>query len=433
MFHRIYIRFFLTVIAVLVILTVVVGTVFNSVSDYVRHERDKPIAGTISYSLADPQGRLPELTDSLKTTLERIAEEIPGKLWITRPDGSTIFQTFEGEAPKPQGLKERKKEGTAQVVLHDGSPAAMHFVYTDAIHREGETIFFLVLATTIVTLALLAWPMARHIAKPIANLREGIARFAAGDLSARVDLCVCRKNEMAVLTNAFNDMAERIECMISSNRELSANISHEMRSPLTRLRIMQQTLVDKLSDTADERTRKTLATMEREIEAMDDLIERILKFSKLHMQEDVHEQVAVGKVLAAVTEAYSHLLDSKNIRVSTNLDPHMTCRAHAEYLRWMLDNIVGNAAKFTPDHGTLHLDMTKKEDRCVITARNTAAQLPPDELDTIFELFTRGSNQTAPGTGLGLALVQRVAERHGGSARAQSTPDEFILTVELPT
>ncbi len=428
---RLYVRFFFSIMIMLVILFFVVSLTFEVVTEKMKTEHDRPVASIIAYIMADDQGRQPplDLPEVIKV-FKKTAIGTQGKLWVMDQNGAVLLKTFDGPIPSVTDVADWDDEGEVPITLHDGSPGTMAFIFDETVHREGERLFFMGLVAAILTIALFSWPVARHITKPLQQLRKAMDRFAEGDLSSRAGR-VCRgRGEISTLAKAYDNMADNIEKMIQSGRELTANVSHELRSPLARLRIIQQMLSDKLAAPGNERLHKNLEDMEREIEAMDRLIGRILQFAKLSMRPEERLPVNVAQLFASILESYGHLIESKNIELRVDSPEDYYLQAEEESMAWLLANIVGNAVKFTPQNGRIQFTATDTPDRCTLeTVNSTARPLPDDELENIFEPFRRGAGETAPGTGLGLALVKRIAERHGGSVQAENTPQGFLLRV----
>ncbi|WP_147820006.1 sensor histidine kinase [Salidesulfovibrio onnuriiensis] len=432
--NRLYIKFFFSVMIMLVLLTFVVAMTFTVVSRKMKTEHDRPVADVISFIMADDHGRLPPLNDpEVVKVFHKIAIGIQGKIWITDIHGGVRFKSFDGPLPDLEEAGDWDDEGYVPVTLRDGTPGTMSFIFDDFVHKEGERLFFTGLVAVILTIALLSWPIARHITRPLHRLREVMARFAEGDLSARATKICCGKGEISVLADTYNAMADNIEGMIESGRELTANVSHELRSPLARLRVIQQMLSEKLSGTDNERLVKNLDDMEREIEAMDRLIGRILQLSKVSLRPEERYPVNLAQLFASILESYGHLMAAKNIELHVDSQEDYYLEVEEESMAWMLDNIVGNAVKFTPQNGRITFRGIDEPDRCVLEVINsTARPLSDKDLETIFEPFRRGPGETAPGTGLGLALVKRIVEHHGGTVKAQNTPQGFMLRVVLP-
>lgn len=433
--NRIYMKFFMAVTVMLAVLMTVVGTTFYLASDHLATIRNRPVAEVSASIIADEQGHQPDFAlETTRNYFNRVAQGINGLMWVTDSSGSVIFKTFEGAPPEPAHLFSGKgKEGAVPISLHDGTPGQLHFVFNDDWHKETNTLFFLGLAASVLTIALLSWPVANHVARPLNHLRQVMARFADGDLEARATMCRCGKGEIAMLGRDYNAMADSIVRMIESNRELSTNVSHEMRSPLARLTILQQTLAERLSKTDDTRAVALLRDMDQEIEAMDNLIGRILQFSKMHLRPEEYRDVNLVEMMSSVLETYAPRQQEKSIRLDVFAPAEVVCHVGEESMLWLLENVIGNAVKYTPENGRIVVTMRNEDNHGLIEVTNTADPLPETELESIFEPFQRGSNQTGQGSGLGLALVARIAENVGGTVLATNAATGFRLTVRVPS
>ncbi len=432
--NHIYIKFFSAVTIMLAVLMIVVGTTFYLVSDQLASIHTRPVAAVASSIMADAQGRQPDLsTEKSKHYFMKVARGINGLIWITDSTDKVIFKTFEGMPPSPHILSTSKgKEGAAPVLLHDGTRGNMHFAFNSDWHKETNTLFSLGLAASVLTIALLSWPAARYVARPLNHVRETMARFAEGDLSARTSMARYREGEISMLGETYNKMADSIVRMIESNQELATNVSHEMRSPLARLTILQQTLTERLSDTDNKRVSSLLKNMNLEIQAMDNLIGRILQFSKMHLRPEPHRDINLVQVLESVVETYAPYQREKDIRLDVFAPDEVICRVGEESMLWLMENVMGNAVKYTPEKGRIVITMRTEDNQGVFEVTNTSPRLPEHELKAIFKPFHRGSNHSGEGSGVGLAIVGRIVETLNGTVQASNAATGFRLTVRIP-
>lgn len=283
----------------------------------------------------------------------------------------------------------------------------------------------------LVVVAVITLPTARRIARPLRRLTEAATRLGSGDLSARVPVAQAghrgswcrsgRRDELSELTSSFNEMADRVERLVRSQRALLANVSHELRSPLTRIRMAMDLLPADLRDAAK------LRGVETDLSDLDRLIEDILTTARLDetglpTRLDTFD---AQRILAEVAERARHdpFIEGRAIQVAPG--PPATLCADEALLRRAVWNLVENAAKYGAPPITLAV--RSEGDRVALTVSDEGPGIPATDHERVFAPFYRGEQARTPGgsrgVGLGLTLARRIAEVHGGSiAVAAASP-----------
>lgn len=269
--------------------------------------------------------------------------------------------------------------------------------------------------------SLLCLLLARHIASPIHTLQTVAGRIADGDFSVRAVPAVgSRKDELADLARDFDRMADRIQALLRKQLELLGDISHELRSPLTRLNVSLE-LVRRGETDAVER-------MQADLHRLDKLIGQILTLTRLQTRGDQTSLNVVNlrTILEGVAEdaQFEGNEDGKTVVISRAADCWL--KADPALLRSCLENVVRNAVHYTKPQTevTLSLDLTGNGSgagRILVADRGHG--VPEEALDRIFEPFfrvTEAHGHQIGGTGLGLSIAQRIAFMYGGTIRARS-------------
>jgi two-component system, OmpR family, sensor histidine kinase RstB len=271
------------------------------------------------------------------------------------------------------------------------------------------------LLITALVIAIFAYPVVRGLTKRIERLQEGVETLGAGNLSTRVT--IGGRDEVAQLAASFNRAAARIEELVGAHRLLLANASHELRTPLSRLRLGLELY-------GKNPTPKAKAELERDIAELDDLIEEILLASRLDIAGTPPTKESLD-LLALVAEECAHYDDC-------TLDgrPIMLC-ADAKLLRRMVRNLLENAAR----HGKppIRVELRRDGDSAVLCVIDAGAGIPQALREQVFEPFFQLGGERK-GTGLGLALVRRIARLHGGEAKAEPRPDAascFVIKIPI--
>jgi two-component system OmpR family sensor kinase len=261
----------------------------------------------------------------------------------------------------------------------------------------------------------LAW----YFAKPIRNLRTAFDAAADGKLETRLGGTMGRRrDELADLSRDFDHMAERLQTLMSSQRHLLHDVSHELRSPLARL----QAAIGLARQTPD----KLAASMDRiELEStrIDALVGELLTLSRLEagVTGDLSEEINLGELVADIVEDARFEASIHNRTVEFLGDCEVIVRGRAELLGRAIENVVRNAIKHTPQGSWVLLQAEYKpvEHLLQLKIRDNGPGVPEAELQKIFEPFFRSSTST-DGHGLGLAIAHRVVQAHGGSILARN-------------
>jgi two-component system, OmpR family, sensor histidine kinase CpxA len=276
--------------------------------------------------------------------------------------------------------------------------------------------------------------LARHIASPIRTLQSAAARIADGDLSVRATPAIApRKDELAKLARDFDRMAERIQGLLHRQKELLGDISHELRSPLTRLNVSLELLRHGESD--------AIQRMQTDINRLDELIGQVLTLTRLQIGEGqrVVTSVNLRSIVESIAEdaGFEGQRDGKSVVVA-----HAeTCSLAADpaLLRSCIENVIRNAVRHTKQNTEVVVSLNRAviagEFWAQITVSDHGNGVAPQSLSRLFEPFYRGSeagDSRANGFGLGLAIAQRVALVYGGSITARNLANGGLeMKIEL--
>ncbi len=293
------------------------------------------------------------------------------------------------------------------------------------------------LALVGLAVALGAYPVMRRLTLRLEALQRGVERWGAGDLSARVN--ADGRDEVAFLAGRFNHAAERIETLMESHKSLLANASHELRSPLARIRMaLELGGVDAASPQRSE--------ISRSINELDQLIDEILLASRLDARQADAEPfetldltgLAAEECARVNAELSAELTTDANAELGIATSGHsLTVRGSPRLLRRLIRNLLENARRYSSGDIRLELAQVRAgtQQWAVLRVLDRGPGVPADQRERIFQPFYRlpGASEGEGGVGLGLALVKSISQRHGGSVRCEARPGggaSFI--VELP-
>jgi len=394
----------------------------------------------------------PSQNQELKDLILRMGQIYGARLWLTGNDGATLAKSFEGGITRDveEGLitgraiemgpfKIYKDFGRGYgfcvlipIRMGEGEAGTLHALFPamKTASRRGD--FAIGLAVVGVIIALLVIPVSRQITKSLNRLRESAVRFSKGDLSHRSSLA--GKDEIGQLGRTFNLMAERLERMIQGGKELTANVSHELRSPLARIRVAEEIIREELECPNLKKAEKHLDAIREDIEELDRLIGRILEFSKLdiHDTQATRVQLDLSSILQGLLGRFEAAIKEKGLVLRSEFPSRAFVYGDRESLQSAFSNLLHNAVKFTPKGGEVTICIMEEADSTQMSIANTYRKLSQNELDRLFEPFYRVEDVQERGTGLGLAITRKIIERNGGHIRAVNTEDGLEFVIRFP-
>lgn len=312
----------------------------------------------------------------------------------------------------------RQRPWTVDIELADGRRLLAR---PDRPRRGPPPLVSPVLAIGLLMLAgaVVAWPVSRRITSRLVRLQAGVDRQAAGDLRVRVP--VEGRDEVAALARSFNQSAERIEqlverqeALLASQKRLLANASHELRSPLARIRMALELLI------ADPQEAGQLADeLRRSIGELDQLVDEILLASRLETTPMARETVD----LAGLAAEEASRVDA--VAASGDGDAPVVVTGDPRLLRRLLRNLLENASRHAGGADEpVRIELQRDGDAVQVAVLDRGPGVPPEARERIFEPFYRvpGASEREGGVGLGLALVRSIATRHHGSVHCEDNP-----------
>ncbi|MDP9913304.1 signal transduction histidine kinase [Variovorax boronicumulans] len=263
-----------------------------------------------------------------------------------------------------------------------------------------------------VAVALGVYPIVRRITQRLETLQRGVQRWGEGDLSARV--IEEGQDEVADLSKRFNASAERIEQLVRSHKSLLANASHELRSPLTRIRMGLELMGDQPSPAAREE-------ISRNIGELDQLIDEILLASRLDASEADMGTIEAVDLTGLAAEECAQVNAELDLAEGTD-NATLTVPGVSRLLRRAIRNLLENARRYGA--GEISVELGSAGGYATVRVNDRGPGVPATLRERIFEPFYRlpGASERNGGVGLGLALVKSIAERHGGSVQCEDRP-----------
>ncbi len=433
-----YLRIYLTLVGVLLAFLLGAGWLAQrqvakeqEKNEAIQDERLEAVAGLLAQSLPPATAPVSEQADALM----RWSQQLRMPLALQGPDGQRLAsnQRFERREERGDAVMTHRLPDGRQLLLmrpwRANRPEAAGVtpagIVRPAVAQFGGSVLIGLFVLLFVGVALGAYPVVRRLTRRLEALQRGVERFGAGDLTHRVALE--GRDEVAALAGSFNQTADRVQQLLQANQSLLANASHELRSPLARLKMALQ-----LRASAESGQHAQLdAEVQRNLSELDALVDEVLLSSRLQAQARPL-QLAATDVLGLLAEEAAALdIELEELPPQTPT----VVQADERLLRRAVRNLLENARRYGGH-----------EQRAALAAHGTQLQVrvldrgpgvPPELTQRIFEPFFRlpGHAEMAGGVGLGLSLVRQIAQAHGGDAFCEPRPgggSVFVIALGRP-
>jgi signal transduction histidine kinase len=413
----------------------VVGSAFISALNVNWNDSDEraPVARLVTFQLEEARtayetGGRPGLQAFLDT-LHRVYDakgiltDENGRDLLTNNDRSDLIRHVRGRA-----LYQFFRTGDATVarVANDGK---YRFFFIVPRTRVGawflmpDHIFVMGVAV------LLCYLLAYYLTAPVRQLEKAVERFGGGDLSARVGSM--RQDELGHLARTFDRMANRIETLVTAERRLLLDISHELRSPLARLGVAVELA------RSGENLDASLNRIQKESDRLNALVGQLLQVTRAEgdpsslrrhpVQLDQLVQQLVDDSLIEAAARGCELKFERREPVLVEGDP--------ELLRRAIENVIRNAIRYSPRETAVEVSLARSNGKAVVDVRDHGPGVPEEALPHLFDAFYRvetDRNRISGGIGLGLSLARRAIELHKGAIRAKNAQPGLEVEMELP-
>ncbi|MDQ6694848.1 MAG: HAMP domain-containing histidine kinase [Chloroflexota bacterium] len=307
---------------------------------------------------------------------------------------------------------------------------------SDLVGRVQRFVLPTVLIALLVSLSV-AFFLARSVSRPVARLAEAAGAMAQGDYSRR--LPVEGHGELATLTGRFNEMASEVGRAHTMERDFIANVSHDLKTPLTSVQGFSQAMLDgTIKDEAGYKQAASIINIEAQ--QMSRLVNQLLDLSTLQggLKKLALHPVELHRVFAQLVLAMQPQADAAGVRLSAHFDSSPAqVLADVDHLKQAFGNLIDNAIKHTPTGGSVTIEMNNTSAGLRVAVRDTGKGIPPEDLPRVMERFYQvDKSRRATGVrsvGLGLAITREIVAAHGGDIQVESTVGAgTTVTVTLP-
>jgi two-component system, OmpR family, sensor histidine kinase CpxA len=291
----------------------------------------------------------------------------------------------------------------------------------------------------IISSGLVCYLLARYLTAPIVRLRAATQKLASGDLTARAGMPGSRRHdETAELVRDFDRMAERLQNLVSAQRRLLTDISHELRSPLARLNVALELARQRSGADAN----SALDRIDRETARLNEMIQRLLTLVRLEGGDDSLEKspVPLKQLIQEIAKDAAFEAQSRHCQVEVEIVADCVVTGSPSLLHSAIENVVRNAIRYTEEGTSVQIRLESEQGtagpQAVVRVMDSGPGVPEDALDKLFRPFYRiddARGRQTGGVGLGLAITARAVSLHGGTVQAQNRPQGGLMVeIRLP-
>ena len=276
---------------------------------------------------------------------------------------------------------------------------------------------------------LLCYWLTWHLTSPVRDLKKAVERFGSGDLTARVGSK--RRDELGDLARTFDRMAGRIETLLTAERRLLGDISHELRSPLARLGVAVE-----LARSGDD-LEGHLNRIQKESDRLNALVGQLLQVTRAEGDPNSlsRDPIRLDDLVAQLVEDSRIEAHARGCEVTYTRPEPVTVEGDPELLRRAVENVIRNAIRYAPPESAVAVSLARHNGTAVIDVRDQGPGVPDEALQRIFDAFYRvdgDRNRASGGIGLGLSIARRAIQLHKGTIRARNVRPGLEVELELP-
>ncbi|HTX75933.1 MAG TPA: ATP-binding protein, partial [Terracidiphilus sp.] len=368
---------------------------------------------------------------ALSTYIYRLDHTFTGDHYLLDATGTDLLTGADHAnlLPAPPETRSRIRSNGRWIIAHRSADGKYWFAAVGHLGRFHIWTFLPYFYLVIGASAALCWLAAVGFILPVRRVAAIIARFGQGDLSARVR--TRRPDEIGQLSRSFNQMAERLERLIVSERRLLGDISHELRSPLARLKFAV-----KLARTSADPD-AALDRIERDVNRIASLVSDIVEITFVEGDPALRgaETFEVSDVVDEVVCDCSVEAESRGCRIAFSGGIAGRTLGSRELLRRAVENVLRNAIRYSPERSAIDVEISEQEQNAVIVVRDHGPGVPEDALAHIFDPFFRveeARDTNGGGSGLGLSIAKRAVQAHHGSICAQNAAPGLRVRIAIP-
>jgi len=392
---------------------------------------------SIEVYLLDTKGKILTYVAPYKKVILKEVNLAPIEQFL-KEEGKCFIQGDDPRAPGKSNVfsaapieNNGKLEGYVYIILASEDQAEVtSSLFGSYMFRLGANIFFMALIGALLIGILAIWLLTKNLRSII----KTVVRFKEGDYEARI--ADDEKGDLAPLANTFNDMADTINANIEEiksverlRRELIANVSHDLRTPLAIMQGYVETMLMKEDQLTAEDRRKYLTTVFSSSEKLSKLVAQLFEYSKLEAKQiqPQKEPFFMSELVQDTLAKYKILAEKRGINLGMDRSKELPMVfADVSLVERVIQNLMDNALKFTPDNGSITLQLAEHKDGVELRISDTGPGITEEEQAHIFERYfkAKSNEDKSTGAGLGLAIVKKILEIHNARIQVTSQPNE---------
>jgi heavy metal sensor kinase len=303
----------------------------------------------------------------------------------------------------------------------------------DEFLAQFRQIFGATIALVMGLAGVLGWFMAKRALTNVEEVTRTARAISASDLEQRVPV-KGQADEIDRLATTFNDMLDRIQSLVIETKQMTENIAHDLRSPITRIRGMAEMALTsgKAIDDYETAAASTVEDCDRLLEMINTML--YISQTEATAEKLTTEDVDVTRMVRDACELFLPVAEDKGVNLIVDIGTDVKVRGVLQGLQRMLANLIDNALNYTPPPGTVTVSVSREEEHGIIAVKDSGIGISQDDLPHIFRRFYRcDRSRSRPGTGLGLTLVEAIVHAHRGQIAVTSAPNAgTTFTVSLP-
>ena len=284
-----------------------------------------------------------------------------------------------------------------------------------------QKTLIVVMAITLVTVIITGWFMLQQVIRRVVVVTNTALSIKSSALSKRVPVSGLM-DEIDCLAQAFNNMLDKIESLVKSQQEITDNVAHDLRIPLTRIRLIAESLLTARGEKTD--SQESVSMIIEESDRLLEMINTMLEIKSIEMGIAVWDltDVDIAEVVKQACEFFRLAAEDKELTLDLNQVISFVVKADLRCLQRVFSNLIDNAVKYTPPEGNIEINMRAINHEIAVEISDTGIGIAPDALPRIFERFSRGDkSRNVSGLGLGLSLAETIIKAHGGRIKVEST------------
>lgn len=366
----------------------------------------------------------------LKEYFDRYEQYYPGNYGLLNRSGIDLLTGLDREAEVRRFPPTRQwRVGRDRMKMSWPSRDGKYTLLVDAVIPPGPPnpipyYLWIVFATII-----FCYILAVQIGSPLLALEHTVDRFGRGDLDIRAK--PSGSEEFDKLARAFNLMADRLQTLLKAERRLLQDVSHELRSPLARLKFATE-----LARTSNDRE-KSMDRIEREIDRLTSLVSELLQVTRAENDPESRNlhQISLSDLVTEVVNDCSVETEARGCRIQFSIAQDLPILGDRELLRRAFENVFRNAIRYAPEGSSIWVTLEKTVDYARIEVRDHGPGVPQSALENLFKPFFRveaDRNKSSGGVGLGLSIAERAVAVHGGRIRARNAAPGLAVEILVP-